>query len=153
VFRDWKRLLIVVAVAVVGLSVAAVAVGATRPQAVPRDGAGVCGAVMNDPAAAKAMQELRAEHRGEMQAWCDKYGSERPSALAQKALRDLRAEHWEDMKTLAGEYGIEIPRGGRVDEGAGGGCGFANGGACGGGAQGAGYGMMGSGGMMGGWNY
>ena len=147
----WKRLVVLAVVAAVGLTVVAVAVGATRSQ-LAGGGAGVaCGALMSDPEAAQAMQELRAEHRAEMQAWYEKYGSTRSSAEARRALRKLRAEHWSDMQALFGEYGIKAPGAGRSG---GGSCGGLGSGGCGAGGQGAGYGMMGSsGGMMGGWSY
>ena len=147
----WKRAMVLAVVAAVGLTVVAVAMGATRSQLAGR-GAGVaCGALMNDPEAVQAMAELRTEHRAEMQAWYEKYGSSRQSAEARRALRKLRAEHWSDMQALFGEYGIKAPEAGRSG---GGGCGGLGSGGCGAGAQSAGYGMMGSGGgMMGGWSY
>ena len=65
---------------------------------------------MADPAAAKAMAELRTEHRAGMQAWFDKYGQRPTSAEARRALQKLRADHWRDMKAVFGELGIERPR-------------------------------------------
>jgi len=147
----WKRLLLLAVVAAVGLTVVAVAVGATRSQ-LAGGGAGVaCGALMSDPEAAQAMAELRTEHRAEMQAWYEKYGSSGSSVEARTALRKLRAEHWDDMQALFGEYGIQAPEAGRSGGGSCGGLGSGN---CDAGAQGAGYGMMGAGGgMMGDWSY
>ena len=77
------------------------------------------------------MQELRAEHQKEMQAWAAQYGSDPSSAEAQAALRKLRQEHWNDMQQLFKKLGIKAPAtagpGGGMMRGAGG-CG----GACGG---------------------
>lgn len=158
--RHWRTIAIVTAVVVIALSVVAVAYGATRTT---RRGAGssACGALTSNPKAVKAMQGLRAEHRQEMQAWIDRYGSDPSSAEAQAARKALREEHWNDMRELFKSLGIKIPAGagpGGMMRGSGG-CGGACGGAGSGsaaGAQGSGYGsgMMGSGGgMMGGWSY
>jgi hypothetical protein len=114
---------------------------------------------MGNPKAAKAMQDLRAEHRQEMQAWRDEYRADPSSAEAQSALRALREEHWNDMRDLFKKLGISIPTGagpGGKMRGSGA-CGAAcDGVGRGAGAQsgGNGNGMMGSGGgMMGGWNW
>jgi hypothetical protein len=147
----------VAVVAAVALSLVAVAYGATRTQTERRAaGNGACGLLMNDPEALGAMQDLRAEHQKERQAWYERYGSDTSSSGAQAALQKLREEHWNDMRGLFEKLGIEVP------DGAGPGGMMGRGGGCGGGCgaagsragQGAGYGgMMGSGGgMMGNWN-
>ncbi len=154
---QWKKIAVLVAVLAVGLTVVAVALGATAAQPWSRGegGAAACGALMADPAAAKAMAELRAEHRAGMQAWFDKYGQRPTSAEARRALQKLRADHWRDMKAVFGKLGIERPQGGGAGGTGGfGGCGSGGSAGCAAGTQGSGYGMMGSGGgMMGGWSY
>lgn len=152
------------AVAAVALTVVAVAYGATRASGATRRAprSGACGALMSNPKALKAMQELRAEHQKDMQAWSAQYGSDPTSADAQAVLQKLREEHWNDMRTLFKQFGVKAPTtvgpGGMMQGAGTGGCG----GACGGAGaardgDGAGYGsgMMGSGGaMMGsGWSY
>ena len=67
---------------------------------------------MSNPDAVKAMQTLRAEHRQDMQAWWQKYGSDPTSATAQKALQQLRQEHWNDMQQLFKKFGITVPQNG-----------------------------------------
>ncbi len=147
----WKTLMVLAVLAAVGLTVVAVAVGATRSQLGGRDAGVACGALVSDPEAAQAMSDLRTEHRAEMQAWYERYGSSRSSSEARRALRRLRAEHWNDMQALFGEYGVKGPG---TRRSGGGGCGGPGSGGCGAGAGGAGLGMMGSGGgMMGGWSY
>lgn len=143
-----KKLVIVLAVVLLGLSVAAGAYAQTTK----RDGTrtrGACrGALTRDPAALKAMQELRDEHQKQMQAWRDKYGADPASPEARDAFRHLREEHWNDMRALLEKYGAAVPdaRGRGLGRGFGGCCG---GGGCQGGAgQGAGYGQ--GAGMMGG---
>ena len=64
---------------------------------------------MSNPKAVKAMQELRAEHQKEMQAWTEQYGSDPSSAEAQAALQKLRQEHWNDMRGLFKRFGIKAP--------------------------------------------
>lgn len=155
--RHWKTLVVIAAVAAATLSIAAVALGADTAPPVSRGAGGACGALMSDPEAVRAMQDLRAEHQQEMQAWFDKYGADPTSEKAQAALRDLRTEHWKDMKALFDKVGIKAPATGgpgRALRGAGG-CGGACGGPASGtsGSRGAGS-MMGSGGgMMGNWSY
>ena len=149
--RHWKTLAVVAVVAAIALSVVAVAMGATDPQPTAR-AAATCGVLMNDPPAAKAMQDLRVEHQRDMQAWFDTYEADPSSAEAQAALQKLREEHWSDMKALADKLGLAAPQSPGGSRGtAGVGCG----GACGAGGQGAGYGISGSGGGMmdGGWSY
>jgi hypothetical protein len=156
--RYGKTIAIVTAVAVIALSVVAVAYGATRTT---RRAAGnsTCGALMSNPKAVKAMQALRAEHQKEMQAWKDKYGADPTSAEALAEHKRLREEHWNDMRGLFKELGLKAPTGPgpggmmRGSGGCGGACGAAGSGASAAG-QGAGYGMMGAGyGMMGGGTY
>jgi hypothetical protein len=157
--RQWKSIAIVTAVAVIALSVVAVAYGATRTTW-HAAGSNACDALMGNPKAVKAMQTLRAEHQKEMQAWNDQYGADPSSAEAQASLRQLREEHWNDMRGLLKKLGIKVPEGygpGRMMRGSGdcGGCGGAGSGSAAG-VQGGGFGngMMGSGnGMMGGWSY
>jgi hypothetical protein len=55
------------------------------------------------------MLKLREEHRAEMQAWWDKYGSDTSRSGAQKALEELRTEHWNDMRALMRKYGVDLP--------------------------------------------
>jgi hypothetical protein len=158
----WKTIAVVAAVAVIALSVVAVAYGATRTSSPgPAAGSGACGALMRDAKGLEAMQALSTEHRAEMQAWYDQYGPDSSSAEAKAALRQLREEHWNDMQDLFKKLGIEAPAGqgpggGMMRGGGCGGAGVGQGGGCGGAGvgQGAGCGggMMGSGGMMGGWN-
>jgi hypothetical protein len=150
----WKRLIVLAVVGAVGLTVVAVAVGATRSQLAGFGEVAACGALMNDPEAAEAMSELRTEHRAEMQRWYEKYGSSRSSADARRALWRLRVEHRSDMRALLGQYGIEVREGRRSGGGQGGGCGGVGSGGCAADAQGQAYGGMGSGGgMMGGRGY
>jgi hypothetical protein len=105
---------------------------------------------MSNPAAIKAMQELRAEHHNEMQDWLAQYRSDPSSAEARSALQALRKEHWSDMQKLFKKLGVKTPTaagpGSGMMRGAGG-CGGACGSGATGSAQGAGYGngMMGSG--------
>ena len=158
--RHWKTIAVVAAVAVIGLSVVAVAYGATRSTTTRRAaGNAACGTLMGNPKAVRAMQALRTEHQADMQAWYEQYGSDPQSAEAQAALQQLRDEHWNDMRDLFKKFGIKAParpgQGGGMMGGSGG-CGGACGGTGASGAgQGTGYGggMMGSGGgMMGNWN-
>jgi hypothetical protein len=154
--RHWKTALLVGIVAAVALSVVAVAYGATAKQKVQRGArGGSCGALMSNPRALKEMQALRVEHQGDMQAWSEQYGADPSSAEAQAALQTLRQEHWNDMRDLFKKYGIAVLQGAGPGSGQGsGGCGGGCGAGSSGGSQGAGYGMMGSGGMMGGgWSY
>jgi hypothetical protein len=162
--KHWKMIVIAATVAVVGLSVVAVASGAAKVKN-PFRGKAACGQLMSNPKAVKAMQALRNEHRQEMQSWYDTYGAAPSSDTAQAALKTLREEHWNDMKKLFKELGIEVPegagpgicggQGGMMGGGGNGPCGGAGGGAgCAGpgsgtGNQGTGYG----GGMMGGASY
>jgi hypothetical protein len=159
--KHWKMIVIAAAVAVVGLSVVAVASGAAKVKN-PFRGRAACGQLMSNPKAVAAMQALRSEHRQEMQAWYDKYGADPTATDAQAALKTLRQEHWSDMKALFEKSGVEVPEGagpgtcggqGGMMGGGNGSCGGAGGGAgCAGpgsGNQGAGYG----GGMMGGASY
>jgi hypothetical protein len=142
--RRWKSLVVAAVVAVVGLAVVAAAVGQTGDRDVsPRRAA--CGALMGDPAALKAMRELRAEHRAELQAWRDKYGDDPGASDAKTALQKLREEHRRDMRALLERFGVEVPDG--AGSGMMGGRGAGCGSGCGaGGASGAGYGgMMGAG--------
>ena len=165
---NWKMIVIVAVVAVVGLSVVAIASGAATVKN-PFRGRAACGQLMSNPEAVKAMQALRDEHRGEMQAWYGKH-ADPTSAEAKAGLKSLRQEHWNDMKALFKEFGIKVPKGvgpgvcggqgGMMGNGGNGPCGGSSGGAgCAGpgsgvGNQGSGYGggMMG-GGMMGGASY
>jgi hypothetical protein len=137
---------------VIALSVVAVAYGATRTTATKRAaGNGACGALMSNPKALKAMQALRTEHRADMKAWYDQYGSDPQGAEAQAALQQLRDEHWNDMQQLFKKFGIKAPTtqpgqsGGMM--GGAGGCG----GACGG--SGASGGMAGWAGSCGAISY
>ena len=168
--KHWKMIVIAAAVAVVGLSVVAVASGAAKVKN-PFRGRAACGQLMSNPKAAEAMRALRDEHRREMQAWYGKYGANPRSAEALAVLKALRTEHWNDMKALFEQFGIQVPKGtgpgacggqggmmggaGMVGNGGNGPCGGAGGGAgCAGpgsgtGNQGTGYG----GGMMGATSY
>ena len=165
---NWKMIVIVAVVAVVGLSVVAIASGAAKVKN-PFRGRAACGQLMSNPEAVKAMQALRDEHRGEMQAWYGKH-ADPTSAEAKAALKSLRQEHWNDMKALFKEFGIKVPKGvgpgvcggqGGMTGGRGNGpCGSSGGAGCAGsgsgaGNQGSGYdgGMMGGGRMMGGASY
>ncbi len=160
--RHWKTILIAMAVAVLGLSVVAVAYGATQTTKASK-GRAACGKLMSDPKAVQAMQGLRTEHQAEMQAWSVEYRDNPTSADAQNALTKLRQEHWNDMRKLFKDFGIEVPagtgpgaRGGQGGMmGGAGSCGGADGGVgcagpgSGAGSQGTGYGN----GMMGGASY
>ncbi len=134
--RHWRTIAIAALVAVVALSVVAVAYGTTRSSR-RAAGNGACGTLMSNPKALKAMQGLRAEHQKEMKAWYDQYGSDPSSAEAQAALQKLREEHWNDMRELFKRLGIDVPSGCRPrrHDGGGGGCGGAGGG-CGGAGSG-----------------
>ena len=148
--RHWKTLAVAAVVAAIALSIVAVAYAQTgnRPGVQRRAG---CGALMSNPKALKAMQELRVEHQKEMQAWRDRYGAEPNSAEAQDALRQLRQEHWNDMRALLKKLGVNVPDGaGPGMMGSGAGCGVAGGGGCGGPGTSAGSGAGYGGGMMGG---
>ena len=131
--KNWKMIVVVAVVAAIGLSVVAVASGAAKVKN-PFRGRAACGQLMSNPKAVAAMQALRDEHRGEMQAWYEQYNADPTSVAARAALKALRQEHWNDMKALFKEFGIQVPKG-------------AGPGVCGG--QG---GMMGGNGMMGGGN-
>jgi hypothetical protein len=160
---------IVAVVAVVGLSVVAVASGAAKVKN-PFRGRAACGQLMSNPKAVAAMQALRDEHRQEMQAWYDKFGNDPNTVDAQSALKTLRQQHWNDMKALFKEFGVAVPKGvgpgicgsqggmmgggGMMGNGGSGPCGDGSGAGCAGpdsgtGNQGSGYG----GGMMGGVGY
>jgi hypothetical protein len=166
--KNWKMIVIVAVVAMIGLSAVAVASGAAKVKN-PFRGRTACAKLMSNPKAVAAMKALREEHRAEMQAWYDRYGADPTSAEAKAALKALRLEHWNDMKALFKEFGIKVPKGagpgvcgghggmmggGMMGNGGSGPCGGAGGGAgCAGpgpgnGNQGAGYG-----GMMGGASY
>ncbi len=144
-------------IAAIALSVVAVAYGATRSTVTRRaTGNGACGALMSNAKALEAMQDLRAEHQKEVQAWSDQYGSDTSGAEAQTALQKLREEHWNDMRELFEKYGVDAPAGAGPAGAAprGGGCGGCGGAGYDAGAQGTGYGASSSGGgMMGGWSY
>ena len=166
--KNWKTIVVLAVVAVVGLSVVAVASGAAKVKN-PFRGRAACGQLMSNPEAVKAMQALRDEHRQEMQAWYDQYGADPATAEAKAALKTLRQEHWNDMKALFKEFGIKAPRGvgpsicggqggmmgndGMMGNGGNGPCGGDDAGCAGPGSgtgdQGSGYG----GGMMGGASY
>jgi hypothetical protein len=163
----WKTIVIAVTVAAIGLSLVAVAYGATKTTRAGKS-RGACATLMTNPQAVKDMQALRAEHQKDMQAWWDKYGSDPNSAEAQAAMKALRTEHWNDMKALFAKYGVALPANAGPGTCGGGGNGMMGGGGCGGAAggagcagpgtggsnTGAGYGMMGGGtGMMGGTTY
>jgi len=137
---------IVAAVAVAGLSVVAVAAGATTIKNT-FSGRGACSALTSDPEALKAMDALRTENRAEMQAWYAKYSADPTSAEAQAAHQRIREEHWSEMRALLEKYNVAIPEG--AGPGSGGQGGMMGGGGCGGGCGGAG-GMMGNGGGNGG---
>jgi len=152
--RRWKTLLIVVAVMATALTVAAVALAkGSAPGTGTRGGA--CGALMSNPKAWKAMQELRTEHIRDMQTWRDKYSADPSSAAAVQALEQLRQEHWNDMRALLKKFGIKTPQGAGPGMMGAGGC--AGAGGCGGPGAGLGAGqstgMMGGGGMMGSASY
>jgi len=167
--KNWKIIVMLAVVAVVGLSVVAVASGAAKVKN-PFRGRAACGKLMSNPKAVAAMQALRDEHRQEMQAWYEQYGADPTSDAAKAALAKLRQEHWNDMKSLFKEFGIKVPKGagpgacggqggmmggGMMGNGGNGPCGGAGGGAgcagpgSGSGSQGSSYG----GGMMGGASY
>ena len=162
--KNWKIIVMLAVVAVVGLSVVAVASGAAKVKN-PFRGRAACGRLMSNPKAVAAMQTLRGEHRQEMQAWYEQYGADPTSDAAKAALAKLRQAHWNDMKSLFKEFGIKVPKGagpgacggqgGMMGGGGNGPCGAAGGGAgcagpgSGSGGQGSSYG----GGMMGGASY
>ena len=141
-----KALLITGAALVLALSVASVAFAATKsssatPAAQARGAA--CGALLDDPAAASELQALRTEHQADMQAWYDKYGTDRSTTAAQTALTNLRAEHQNDMQALLTKYGIDasLCSGGGM-------MGGGNGGGMMGGGNGGGNGMGGGCGVV-----
>ena len=108
--RQWKTLAVVGVVAVIALSIVAVAYAQTGTRyGVQRRG--VCGALMANPRAIEAMQGLRVEHRKEMRVWRDKYGGDPNSTEAQDALRQLRQEHWNDVRALLKKFGVNVPDG------------------------------------------
>ena len=154
--RRWKTIAVLTAVALVALTVVAVAYGATRAGGATQRGtrSGACGALMSNPRALKAMQELRLEHQRDMLAWNAQYGSDPTSAEAQAAVQKLREEHWNDMRTLFKQFGITAPAtvgpGGMMQGAGATGCGGACGSA-GGVDSGRGNGV--GGGMMGGATY
>ena len=156
----WKTIVIAVTVAAIGLSLVAVAYGATKTTRAGKS-RGACATLMTNPQAVKDMQALRAEHQKDMQAWWDKYGSDPNSTTAQAAMQALRTEHWNDMKALFEKYGVAVPatagpgtcgNGGNGMMG-GGGCGGAGGGAGCAGPGSAGANNGGGNGMMGGTTY
>jgi hypothetical protein len=158
--KHWKTMVVAVVVAVLGLSVVAVAYGATKsgPGKKPRSFAAACAQLFKDPQAVADMQALRAEHQKEMQEWWAEYGGSPRSDDAVAALKALRVEHWTDMKALFGKYGVKLPA--NAGPNSLGGYGMMGGGGCGGGGcgpAGAGCGGLGQGagggfgGMMGGW--
>jgi hypothetical protein len=148
--RHWKMIAIMASVAVAGLSVVAVASGATTIKNTC-SGRGACSALTSNPEALKAMDALRTENRAEMQAWYAKYSADPTSAEARAAHQKIREEHWSEMRALLEKYNVAIPEG--AGPGSGGQGGMMGGGG-GGGCGGAG-GMMGGngGGMMGGAGY
>ena len=113
--RRWKIWLLVTGAAVtIGLFLCTTGAGAATRNAVPRlwGGGAACRTLMSNPDAVKAMQALRAEHRLDMQAWWQKYGSDPTSAAAQKAMQQLRQEHWYDMQQLFKKFGVTVPESG-----------------------------------------
>ena len=166
--KNWKMIVIVAVVAVIGLSAVAVASGAAKVKN-PFRGRAACGQLMKNPEAVAEMQALRVEHRAEMQAWYETFKSDPTSAKAKAALKALRLEHWNDMKALFKKYGIKVPKGvgpgvcggqggmmggGMMGNGGSGPCGGAGGGAgCAGPGSGNGNQGAGCGGMMGGASY
>ncbi|MFA4964150.1 MAG: hypothetical protein WC709_00720 [Thermoleophilia bacterium] len=154
--RQWKLAVVLSVVAVLGLAIVAAASGAAKVERSYRSGA--CATLVSDPEVRAAMQDLRVEHRANMQAWFEKYGADRSSTEAQSALRSLRVDHWNDMRALLEKSGVAVPEGagpgacggGRAAGNGPGGCGASGGGA----SQGSSFGggMMG-GGMMSGVSY
>ena len=133
--RHWKMIVVLAAVGALALTATAVASGAGPATLRQGHGGAACGTLMGNPKALKAMQDLRAEHQRDMQAWSDKYGADPGGAEAQAALQALRQEHWNDMRGLFKKLGIKVP------EGAGPGGGMMRGsGGCGGACGGAGTG-------------
>jgi hypothetical protein len=149
--RHWKTVALVVTVAVVALSVVAVAYGAATRQSTGRATVrSACGVSTNNPQAFKDMQALRADHLKHVRAWYREYGSNPWSAEAQAALQNLRQERWSGRRALFQKYGAGVPQG--AGPGTAGGCAGASPGS--GTAQGTGNGMMGSGGgTMRGWSH
>jgi len=143
--KHWKMIAIVASVAVAGLSVVAVASGATTVKNT-FSGRGACTALTSNPEALKAMDALRTENLTEMRAWYAKYSADPTSAEAQAAHQKIREAHWSEMRALLEKYNVAIP--------AGAGPGTGGHGMMGGG-YGAGGGVMGGngGGMMRGASY
>ena len=155
--RHWKMIAIMATVAVAGLSLVAVASGATNLKKT-FSGRGACSALTSNPEALKAMEALRTEHRTEMQAWYAKYSADPTSVEAQAAHQKIREEHWSEMRALLEKYNVAIPEGAGPGSGGQGGMMGGNGGGCGGGCGGSGSGAGGmmsgnGGGMMGGASY
>lgn len=139
----WSWRSVVVAGIAAALAVtAAAAVAAAAQGERPATSRSSCSRLMNDPAALKAMRELRGEHQRELRAWQARYGDDPGSAEAQRALQQLRSDHRSDMRALMERFGI---RGAQQGQGGCGGCGF-------GGSPSASGAIMG-GGMMGGASY
>ena len=109
--RHWKTIAVVAAVAVIALSVVAVAYGATQVDHDERRAAGngACGALMSNPKALRG--HAGAAHRApDGDAGLVRAVRLGPSgAEAQAALQQLRDEHWNDMRELFKKFGIKAP--------------------------------------------
>lgn len=115
--KRWRLPLVIGCVALValaaafGVSRASAATTMHRASATAEGGSTGCDRLMNDPAAAKAMQPLHAERVQDMQAWRDKYGASPTSAEARTALKNLRREHAREMRKAFRKLGIKVRAG------------------------------------------
>ena len=104
--KNWKMIVIVAVVVVVGLSAAAVAYGATKVKN-PFRGRAACGQLMSNPKAVAAMQALRASIARRCRRGTTSWQQTPTTPTRRSALKTLRQEHWNDMKALFKEFGIE----------------------------------------------
>ena len=114
--RQWTLPLVLGAAGLVALAAGFGASGATATSLYPASSSvqgrsAGCERLMSDPAAAKAMQSLRAEHVEDMQAWHTRYGTDPESDEAQAALKAMRKEHVREMRAAFKELGIKAPTG------------------------------------------
>ncbi len=134
----WKTLLVAAGVAVMALSVVAVASGATAAPSTQAP-AGACTALTDDPQALEEREALRGGFEKARAAWRDKYGADVRTDEARAALQEIRDGYWDDMRSLLEKYGVDVPEGAGPGSRSGQGGGMMGAGNGGGNGQGLGH--------------
>jgi len=96
---------------VVGVSRATAATSMHRASTAAPSGSAGCDRLMSNPAAAKAVQPLHAEHAKDMQAWRGQYSADPQGAKAQAALKTMRQQHVREMRAAFKKLGIKVSAG------------------------------------------